>query len=314
MAFGSDRQTTFSRAVDGAVIDEGLRSYMLRVYNYMASGLALVVVYIVARTVGKLIASRWAALRFRRGEVTPRIGQALLCQAGVAFGLVTALESMWPNGEAPQWVSDLYSVVLGAIAVFELAGPLLLKRTIVAAGEVKAFRLIHLPSDKPGAWQSLREGTVSLLRRLRIMRLPPAHQGPLRARHVMHTNVKCLPPGANMDEVLHFVERSSLDHFPVVDDMGKFIGTINLADVRDMIYQPALRDLVAAQDLLEDDRVTASADETLHELFEKFREHNARDLIILDEDSSRMLGIVEQRDVLRAMHFEETGQKPSTGH
>ncbi len=52
MAFGSDRQTTFSRATDSVVIDEGLRSYMLRVYNYMASGLALtgVVAYIVANT------------------------------------------------------------------------------------------------------------------------------------------------------------------------------------------------------------------------------------------------------------------------
>ncbi len=52
MAFGTDRQTTFSRATDRAVIDEGLRSYMLRVYNYMASGLALtgVVAYIVANT------------------------------------------------------------------------------------------------------------------------------------------------------------------------------------------------------------------------------------------------------------------------
>ena len=52
MAFGSDRQTTFSRATDSVVIDEGLRSYMLRVYNYMASGLALtgLVAYMVAST------------------------------------------------------------------------------------------------------------------------------------------------------------------------------------------------------------------------------------------------------------------------
>ncbi len=52
MAFGTDRQTTLNRATDSAIIDEGLRSYMLRVYNYMASGLALtgVVAYIVANT------------------------------------------------------------------------------------------------------------------------------------------------------------------------------------------------------------------------------------------------------------------------
>ena len=52
MAFGSDRQTSFARATDSAVMDEGLRIYMLRVYNYMASALALtgVVAYIVANT------------------------------------------------------------------------------------------------------------------------------------------------------------------------------------------------------------------------------------------------------------------------
>ena len=52
MAFGSDRQTSFSRVADSALIDEGLRSYMLRVYNYMATGLAAtgVVAYIVANT------------------------------------------------------------------------------------------------------------------------------------------------------------------------------------------------------------------------------------------------------------------------
>ena len=40
------------RAADGAQIDEGLRSYMLRVYNYMTTGLALtgIIAYLVANT------------------------------------------------------------------------------------------------------------------------------------------------------------------------------------------------------------------------------------------------------------------------
>jgi len=53
MAFGNQRNTaTVARTVDRAVIDEGLRAYMLRVYNYMASALALtgVVAYAVANT------------------------------------------------------------------------------------------------------------------------------------------------------------------------------------------------------------------------------------------------------------------------
>ena len=50
MAFGTERQVLGRTAAARAVIDEGLRQYMLRVYNYMASGLALtgIVAYITA--------------------------------------------------------------------------------------------------------------------------------------------------------------------------------------------------------------------------------------------------------------------------
>ena len=41
MAFGTERQIYAGSAASQAVFDEGLRAYMLRVYNYMASGLAL---------------------------------------------------------------------------------------------------------------------------------------------------------------------------------------------------------------------------------------------------------------------------------
>ena len=55
MAFGTDKryqaQTIGGRA-DAAEIDVGLREYMLRVYNYMASGLALtgIIAYVAANT------------------------------------------------------------------------------------------------------------------------------------------------------------------------------------------------------------------------------------------------------------------------
>ena len=50
MAFGIERQVLSGTAAARAAIDEGLRQYMLRVYNYMASGLALtgIIAYITA--------------------------------------------------------------------------------------------------------------------------------------------------------------------------------------------------------------------------------------------------------------------------
>ena len=51
MATGSERRP-FGTTLTQAEVDEGLRSYMLRVYNYMGSGLALtgIVAYVVAHT------------------------------------------------------------------------------------------------------------------------------------------------------------------------------------------------------------------------------------------------------------------------
>ena len=276
--------------------------------------LALLAAYVIARGVGKIAGVRLALGRKRAGAIGSGISLGLLCHADVAIALVVAMGALWAAGGRPEWVDQLRVVIFGAVPLFELAGLLLLKRTVVAAGEVRAFRLFHFRSPVAGGWGSLHSAVASVLRRLGVLGLPKPHQGPIRARHVMHTNVKVLPAGATLDEVLHFIERSRLDHFPVVDAAGRFIGTINLADVRDMIYKPDLRNLVDAQDLLESDQVTATPDETLAELFDKLRAHKARDLVILDESSGQIQGIVEQRDVLRAMHVEQTGQRPAPEH
>jgi FtsH-binding integral membrane protein len=52
MAFGSDKDVFAATQVSRAQVDEGLRQYMLRVYNYMTAGLALTgaVAYAVANT------------------------------------------------------------------------------------------------------------------------------------------------------------------------------------------------------------------------------------------------------------------------
>ena len=280
-----------------------------------AGAVAVVLAYVAGRAGGKVLGVR-LSLRGRGGgaEITPGIGLGLLCQADIAVGLILGLERLWSVGGQPAWVSQLAAGVLGAVPIFECAGPLLLRRTVVAAGEVRAFRLFHFPAPAGGGWGRIKEAVALLFRRLGILPLPQPHEGPILARHVMHTNVKLLPAGAELDEVLRFIERSRLDHFPVVDGQGRFVGTISLADVRDIIYRPELRALVTAQDLLEDDLVTASPDETLEELFEKFRAHKARDLIVLDAQTGTVLGIVEQRDVLRAMHMEQTAQKPEPEH
>ena len=86
MAFGSDRRYMSQTQADAALIDVGLRQYMLRVYNYMAAGLALTGV------VALLVASSPEALQLIFG--TPLRWVILLAPLGLAFYMSARIQSM----------------------------------------------------------------------------------------------------------------------------------------------------------------------------------------------------------------------------
>ena len=73
-----------------------------------------------------------------------------------------------------------------------------------------------------------------------------------------------------LDDVLHFIERSTHSHFPVVEDDSTLAGVIHFSDVRDVIYDPAMRDLVTAIDLANPDFTVVTPDTPLRDLLEAF--------------------------------------------
>ena len=89
------------------------------------------VVYIIARSAGKYFGSFGSCKLCRCDEKTTRnLGITLLPQAGVALGMaITAAELA--DG------AIVRSVVLFAVLVYELIGPALTKRSLMAAGEIK---------------------------------------------------------------------------------------------------------------------------------------------------------------------------------
>ena len=103
MAFGSERQTTINRTVERAVIDEGLRGYMLKVYNYMASALALtgIVAYGVANT------------PVLRDAIfgTPLMWVVMLAPLGIVFFLSAKIRTM--SASAAQTTFWVFAVLMG---------------------------------------------------------------------------------------------------------------------------------------------------------------------------------------------------------
>ncbi|MHC4094146.1 MAG: CBS domain-containing protein, partial [Planctomycetota bacterium] len=186
------------------------------------------------------------------------------------------------------------TIVLGSVVVFELVGPLLVKRCVLQGGEVKAITLLR--------------------------RAGPATEGASVFRlTIMRSNVQFIPASASLDEVLHFIERSTYSHFPVVDEQGDFAGVIHFSDIREVIYDPALSELVTAVDLADQDSAAVPRDLPLEELLEAFTNQNVGVLPVAEQPGGkRIVGIVEQRDLLRALHLSqnktnETGEVEASG-
>ncbi len=89
------------------------------------------VLYIIARSAGKYYGSAFSCRLTRQDKpIADNLGITLLPQAGVALGMAITAATL-PDGMLAR------NVVLFAVLVYELIGPALTKRSLLAAGEIR---------------------------------------------------------------------------------------------------------------------------------------------------------------------------------
>ena len=90
------------------------------------------VIYIFARSAGKYFGSAFSCTLTKQSKpITDNLGITLLPQAGVALGMALTAASL-PDGALAR------NVVLFAVLVYELVGPALTKRSLLAVGEIQS--------------------------------------------------------------------------------------------------------------------------------------------------------------------------------
>ncbi len=92
------------------------------------------IAYILARAIGKLLGSNFGSrLAKLPPEYHARMGFAILAHAGLAIGLVLSLARRFP-----ELGSELSTIVLGAILVYEILGPVSVRNVLLRSGESQA--------------------------------------------------------------------------------------------------------------------------------------------------------------------------------
>jgi len=89
------------------------------------------IVYIIARSAGKYYGSAVSCVLTKQPKpITNNLGITLLPQAGVALGMALTAATL-PDGALAR------NVVLFAVLIYELVGPALTKRSLLAVGEIR---------------------------------------------------------------------------------------------------------------------------------------------------------------------------------
>ncbi len=257
---------------------------------------SLGVVYVLMRCAGKWYGARWGArlAHFSRREQR-YLGQALMAQAGVAIGLAATCAQMWPVGG-----KLLETVILGAVVVFELFGPVAVRNALVASGEVPILSLLRKRAPQ-GAVEGLHD-VVSHFRA--ALGIPHGHRikdaGDILVEHIMRKNVETIRNDTPFNELLRFIAHSRYDRFPVVDKNGAFVGIIDYTEIRNLLFEPALANLIVAGDLLIANPQTLAPRQSLREAMETLNRHRHISYFPVVDPArpEQLLGVISQNDLL----------------
>ena len=95
--------------------------------------------YVFSRAAGKILGATAGALMVKaKDNIVKNIGMALLPQGGISIGL-----SMIVSRELPAYSTEIITVILFSVLVFEISGPILAKIAITRAGEVNGLDRVN---------------------------------------------------------------------------------------------------------------------------------------------------------------------------
>jgi Kef-type K+ transport system membrane component KefB/CBS domain-containing protein len=237
---------------------------------------AIIFVYLVARSLGKIIGSILGGLVSKaRKAVVKYTGICLMTQGGVAMGLAMSINhNLGYIGEEGRLVGSIVISVMAATTfIVQLAGPLLVKVGVTKADET--FRNV----TEEDIIESYKVGDI------------------------MQRDFSAIRESATLDKIMETIKERESYHFPVVDNHGELVGLISLGSLRSTFSEEQLNRVILAKDVAEPVGIILYQNQPLKEAFEIFEKREIDYLPVVEDSSSRkVVGILEYHPLLEAIN------------
>ncbi|MBN2579771.1 MAG: cation:proton antiporter [Pirellulales bacterium] len=258
--------------------------------------------YIVLRSAGKYFGIYATAGRQREQPVVGRwLGAAIVAQAGAAIALAAIAKERFPimGGE-------VQTIILGTVAFFEIAGPILIRQAVLRAGEVPlAYAFPHTGVDL------LEQARTVWNRALLAFGLDPWHRretADLTVREIMRKNVHPIVESWTFEEILSVIEHSRDHTYPVVNAQGELTGLIRYRELSQALADHSLGPLVRAEDVMTSAKKTFYPDDLVSKARQTFNTSKDDCLPVVSRDPpGQLLGVIRRRDVLRLLIRRQPG-------
>jgi CIC family chloride channel protein len=118
---------------------------------------------------------------------------------------------------------------------------------------------------------------------------------------VMTRDFQLIPERTPLGEILVLIAGSRHEYFPVVDEAGLMSGALTFQELREVLFEEELKELVVAKDVASENPTTVSPDDTLATTMGLLVRRDVPALPVTESAGSRrVIGLVRRDDLLAA--------------
>ena len=139
--------------------------------------------------------------------------------------------------------------------------------------------------------------------------------GTIRVKELMPQvrKVKLIPEDMPFSAFRNMFSSTDQHYFPVVNKENRLTGIFSINDIRSIIFDQDIGDLVVMKDIAKPDIIVTSPSEDLNEVLKKFTIRNLHRLpVVKEEDHTILLGMLDRREVIQ--YYNQKVQEIKLSH
>ena len=123
---------------------------------------------------------------------------------------------------------------------------------------------------------------------------------------VKERHVSVLEEGLPFGDLVKIVSNSPESYFPIVNRYGRLSGILTINDIREVMFEDTLSDLLVAKDVATTSVVKAYWDETLKDAMDKMGTIGVDELpVVMRNAPEELVAMISKQDIVN--HYYEKG-------